>query len=116
MQAKQTQTGKQTFRQTHIQTLRHVSEKKRRRQGANLLKIKGNFAYFSRKKSIFLVLINNLLGILLGNATIYTKRQKSCTTFSLDFFWIKIDGFKNQCSLVIMPVQKTIGVEKIKCV
>ena len=39
--------------------------------------------------------------------------QKSCTTFS---FWIKIDDFKNQNSLVFMPVQKTIVAEKIKCV
>ena len=46
----------------------------------------------------------------------YTERQKSCTTFSFDFFWIKIDDFKNQCSLVFMPVQKTIVAEKIKYV
>ena len=32
------------------------------------------------------------------------------------FFWNKIDDFKNQCSLVFMPVQLTIVVEKIKCV
>ena len=32
------------------------------------------------------------------------------------FFWIKIDDYKNQCSLVFMPMQKTIVVEKIKCV
>ena len=31
------------------------------------------------------------------------------------FFWNKIDDFKNQCSLVFMPVQLTIVVEKIKC-
>ena len=42
----------------------------------------------------------------------YTERQKSCTTFSLDFFLIKIDDFKNQCSLVFMPVQKTIVARK----
>ena len=35
---------------------------------------------------------------------LYTERQKSCTTFSFDFFWNKIDDFKNQCSLVFMPV------------
>ena len=46
----------------------------------------------------------------------YTERQKSCTTYSFDFFWIKIDDFKNQRSLVFMPVQKTIVSEKIKCV
>ena len=46
---------------------------------------------------------------------IYTERQKSCTTVSFDFFLIKIDDFKNQCSLVFMPVQKTIVAEKIKC-
>ena len=28
------------------------------------------------------------------------------------FFWNKIDDFKNQCSLVFMPVQLTIVVEK----
>ena len=32
------------------------------------------------------------------------------------FFWIKIDDFKNQCSLVFMAAQKTIVKEKIKCV
>ena len=32
------------------------------------------------------------------------------------FFWLKIDDFKNQCSLVFMPVQMTIVAEKIKCV
>ena len=32
------------------------------------------------------------------------------------FFWIKIDDFKIQRSLVFMPVQKTIVAEKIKCV
>ena len=36
--------------------------------------------------------------------------------FLLIFFWIKIDDFKNQCSLVFMPRQKIIVVEKIKCV
>ena len=46
----------------------------------------------------------------------YTERQKSCTTFSFDFLWIEIDDYQNQCSLVFMPVQKTIVVEKIKCV
>ena len=46
----------------------------------------------------------------------YTERQKSFTTFSFDFSWIKIDDFKNQCSLVFMAVQKNIVVEKIKCV
>ena len=30
------------------------------------------------------------------------------------FFWIKIDDFKKQCSLVFMPMQKTIVVEKNK--
>ena len=44
---------------------------------------------------------------------VYTERQKACTTFSFDFFWIKIDDFKNQYSLVFMPVQKTIVVEEI---
>ena len=49
--------------------------------------------------------------------SIYTERQKSCTTFSFDFFfWLKIDDFENQCSLVVMPVQMTIVAEKIKCV
>ena len=43
---------------------------------------------------------------------IYTERQKSCSTFSLDFFLLKIDDFKNQCSLVFMPVQRTIVAEK----
>ena len=28
------------------------------------------------------------------------------------FFWIKIDDFKNRCSLVFMPVQRNIVVEK----
>ena len=52
---------------------------------------------------------------LLGNSIHkYTERQKSCTTFSFDFFWNKIDDFKNQCSLVFMPVQLTIVVEKNK--
>ena len=47
----------------------------------------------------------------------YTERQKYCTTFSFDFFfWIKIDDFKNKCALVFMPGQKTIIIEKIKCV
>ena len=32
------------------------------------------------------------------------------------FFWIEIDDYKIQCSIVFMPVQKTIVVEKIKCV
>ena len=48
--------------------------------------------------------------------SLYTERQKSCTTFSFDFFWIEIDDYKNQCSLVFMPVQKTIVAEKMKCV
>ena len=47
---------------------------------------------------------------------IYTERQKSCTTFPFDFFWIEIDDYENQCSIVFMPVQNTIVVEKIKCV
>ena len=47
---------------------------------------------------------------------LYTERQKSCTTFSFDFFWIEIDDYENQCSIVFMPVQRTIVVEKIKCV
>ena len=46
--------------------------------------------------------------------SIYTERQKSCTTFSFDFFRNKIDDFKNQCSLVFMHVQLTIVVENIK--
>ena len=45
---------------------------------------------------------------------IYTERQKTCTTFSFDFFWIEIDDYENQCSIVFMPVQKTIVVEKNK--
>ena len=36
--------------------------------------------------------------------------------FSFDFFWIEIDDYENQCSIVFMPVQRTIVVEKIKCV
>ena len=43
--------------------------------------------------------------------SIYTERQNSCTTFSFDFFLIKIDDFK-----IVVPVQKTIVAEKIKCV
>ena len=43
---------------------------------------------------------------------IYTERQKSCSTFSLDFFLLKIDDLKNRCSLVFMPVQRTIDAEK----
>ena len=64
----------------------------------------------------FLRLVLNELHYGKPASSIYTERQKSCTTFSFDFFWIKIDDFKNQCSLVFMPVQKTIFVEKIKCV
>ena len=48
------------------------------------------------------------------NILVYTERQKSCTTFSFDFFLNKIDDFKNQCILVFIPVQLTIVVEKIK--
>ena len=32
------------------------------------------------------------------------------------FFWIEIDNYENQFSIVFMPVLKTIVVEKIKCV
>ena len=51
-----------------------------------------------------------------GTLFSYSERQKSCTTYSFDFFWIKIDDFKNQRSLVFMPAQKAIVAEKIKCV
>ena len=53
-------------------------------------------------------------GKQINDVIIYTERQKSCTTFSFDFFWIEIDDYENQCSIIFMPVQKTIVVEKIK--
>ena len=56
-----------------------------------------------------------LVVYLIGNPKIYTERQKSCTTF-FRCSLIKIDDLKIQCSLVFMPVQKTIVAEKIKCV
>ena len=46
----------------------------------------------------------------------YNECQKSCTPCTFDFFKIKFDDFKNQFSLVFMPVQKTIVAEKIKCI
>ena len=71
-----------------------------------ILSIK-NRRVLNKKTSVFKVFKNEILKI-------YTERQKSCTTFSFDFFWNKIDDFKNQFSLVFMPVQLTIVVEKIK--
>ena len=41
---------------------------------------------------------------------LYTERQESCTAFSFDFFWIKIDDLKNQCSLFFMPVPTGVFV------
>ena len=57
-----------------------------------------------------------LVNISLNFKRIYTERQKSWTTFSFHFFQLKINDFKNQFSLVFVPVQMTIVAEKIKCV
>ena len=68
---------------------------------------------------MILLIFRSLMAMSLGvplMVYIYTERQKSCTTFSFNFFWIEIDDYENQCSIVSMPVQKTIVVEKIKCV
>ena len=45
-----------------------------------------------------------------SNYILYAKNL--APPFLTIFFWIKIDDFKNQCSLVFMPVQNTIVVEK----
>ena len=50
------------------------------------------------------------------NAAYILNAKNLAPPFLSIFFWIKIDDFKNQCSLVFMPVQKTIVAENMKCV
>ena len=71
---------------------------------------------------IFFLLYLNLLvvgynSILTRSVFQYILNAKNLASpFLSIFFWIKIDDFKNQCSLVFMPLQKAIVVEKIKSV
>ena len=52
-----------------------------------------------------------------ANSMSFVKYMLNAKNFAPLFlsivFWIKIDDFKNQCSLAFMPVQKTIVVEEI---
>ena len=51
-------------------------------------------------------------GIITKSITyILNAKNRAPPFLSIFFFWIKIDDFKNQCSLVFMLVQKTIVVQ-----
>ena len=57
-----------------------------------------------------------ILALLFCNTVTYILNAKNLASpFHSFFFWLKVDDFKNQCSLVFMPVQMTIVAEKIKC-
>ena len=66
-------------------------------------------------KAIIFCIENLVKNLFLHSISQYILNAKNLAPpFLSIFFWNKIDDFKNQCSLVFMPVQLTIVVEKIK--
>ena len=77
------------------------------------------YMYLNGKYVVSYDILKIMLVCLLNISTCKLKLRNTknlAPPFLSIFFWIKIDKFKNQFSLDFMPVQKTIVVEKIKCV
>ena len=62
--------------------------------------------------------VNGMLCIVIIQFSFsYKLNAKNLATHFLSiFFWIKIDDFKNQCSIIFMRVQKTINVCRKSCI